>query len=180
MAKTFPRIQSFGSLRDEMISVAQGVRKAPTHAAQPSAHSADLIARLLTPENRILMSVLRSHQPESVAQLAAITRRAPSNLTRTLEKLVSAGLVAMETIGRRKVPRAIADWITIDIDPFSLADVVRVHFAGRHSSENAQAVARKTARSPAAAMGVQHSPGTTSVAGAQSAKATRRRARAAT
>jgi len=125
-----PRVQSFASLRDEMIAVARGTRAAPAHAAHaalPSMHSADLIARLLTPENRVLLSVLRSQQPESVAQLAAFTQRAPSNLTRTLEKLVSAGLVSFEIVGRRKVPRVIADRITIDIDPFSLADVIRVH-----------------------------------------------------
>lgn len=127
MSKAMPRVQSFASLRDEMIAVARGERAAPAHAAVPSVHSADLIARLLTPENRVLLSVLRAQQPESVAQLAAFTQRAPSNLTRTLEKLVSAGLVSFEIVGRRKVPRVIADRITIEIDPFSLADVIRVH-----------------------------------------------------
>ena len=127
MSKAIPRVQSFASLRDEMIAVARGAQAAPAHAALPSVHSADLIARLLTPENRVLLSVLRSQKPESVAQLAAFTQRAPSNLTRTLEKFVSAGLVAFEIVGRRKVPRVIADRITIDIDPFSLADVIRVH-----------------------------------------------------
>lgn len=127
MSKAIPRVQSFASLRDEMIAVARGARAAPAHAALPSVHSADLIARLLTPENRVLLSVLRSQRPESVAQLAAFTQRAPSNLTRTLQKFASAGLVAFDLVGRRKVPRVIADRITIDIDPFSLADVIRVH-----------------------------------------------------
>jgi len=104
MSKVIPRVQSFASLREEMLAVARGERVAPAHAALPSVHSADLIARLLTPENRSLLAVLRSQQPESVAQLAAFTERAPSNLTRTLEKLAAAGLVSFELVGRRLGP----------------------------------------------------------------------------
>jgi len=136
MSKVIPRVQSFASLREEMLAVARGERVAPAHAALPSVHSADLIARLLTPENRSLLAVLRSQQPESVAQLAAFTERAPSNLTRTLEKLAAAGLVSFELVGRRKVPRAIADRITIEIDPFSLADVIRVHAVSEHGAKS--------------------------------------------
>ena len=158
MSKAIPRVQSFASLRDEMVAVARGARVAPAHAALPSVHSADLIARLLTPENRSLLSVLRSQQPESVAQLAAFTQRAPSNLTRTLEKLASAGLVSFELAGRRKVPRVIADRITIEIDPFSLADVIRVHAvsergasAPRTSSSKVVRLAKKPSRVAAVA-----------------------------
>ena len=146
MSKAMPKVQSFASLRDEMIAVARGERAAPAHAAVPSVHSADLIARLLTPENRVLLSVLRAQQPESVAQLAAFTQRAPSNLTRTLEKLVSAGLVSFEIVGRRKVPRVIADRITIEIDPFSLADVIRVHAVSERGTSASRQAPRTSSK----------------------------------
>jgi|GEM_PF-493194 predicted transcriptional regulator len=123
---TTPHVQSFVSLRDEMIAVARGERKAPKHAAEPSVHSADLIARLLTPENRLLMSTIRDQRPESVAALAMLTHRAASNLTRTLDKLAAVGLVTFATVGRRKAPRAVAGKIVIEIDPFSLDDTIRV------------------------------------------------------
>lgn len=123
---TTPRVQSFASLRDEMIAVARGERKAPAHAADPSVHSADLIARLLTPENRALMSTIRDEQPESVAALAVMTGRAPSNLTRTLDKLAAVGLVTFAGVGRRKVPQAMPGKLVIEIDPFSLDDTIRV------------------------------------------------------
>ena len=121
-----PRVQSFASLRDEMIAVARGEQEAPPHAAQPSVHSADLIARLLTPENRRLMVTIRDHQPDSVARLAALTARAPSNLTRTLDKLAAAGLVHFEIHGRLKAPRTITGKVVIEIDPFTDVDSVRV------------------------------------------------------
>lgn len=123
---SIPRVQSFTSLRDEMMAVARGERKAPPHAAAPSVHSADLIARLLTPENRKLMMTIRDHQPDSVAELAALTTRAPSNVTRTLDKLAAAGLVHFEMHGRQKAPRTIAGRVVIEIDPFSAVDSVRV------------------------------------------------------
>jgi predicted transcriptional regulator len=123
---TTARIQSFASLRDEMIAVAKGERKAPAHAAEPSVHSAEVIARLLTPENRELMSVIRDEQPASVAALAELTKRAPSNLTRTLDKLVAVGLVSFSSEGRRKAPRIAAQKIMIEIDPFSPGDKVHI------------------------------------------------------
>lgn len=123
---SIPRVQSFSSLRDEMRAIARGERSAPPHAAAPSAHSADLIARLLTSENRSLMAAIRTHQPESVAALAVLTARAPSNLTRTLDKLAAVGLVHFETHGKRKAPRTVAGKIVIEIDPFSDMDSVRI------------------------------------------------------
>lgn len=123
---TTPHVQSFASLREEMIAVARGERKAPRHAAEPSVHSADLIARLLTPENRVLMSTIRDQRPKSVAALAVLTHRAPSNLTRTLDKLAAVGLVTFASVGRRKAPQAVAGKIVIEIDPFSLDDTIRV------------------------------------------------------
>lgn len=146
MSKAIPRVQSFGSLRDEMLAVARGERAAPADAALPSVPSADLIARLLTPENRALLAVVRSRKPESVAQLAAFTQRAPSNLTRTLEKLVSAGLVSFDIVGRRKVPRVIASRITIDIDPFSLDDVVQVHTTHERATNVSRPAPRRVRR----------------------------------
>lgn len=140
-----PRVQSFTSLRDEMMAVARGERKAPPHAAAPSVHSADLIARLLTPENRKLMMTIRDHRPDSVAALAALLTRAPSNVTRTLDKLAAAGLVHFEMHGRQKAPRTIAGRVVIEIDPFSAVDSVRV-VKGRPSKVAQRKSAKHSAR----------------------------------
>ncbi len=109
-----------------MIAVAKGEQTAPAHAAEPSVHSADVLARLLTPENRRLMSTIRDDKPQSVAQLAELTHRAPPNVKRTLDKLVAVGLVRIHTEGRKKVPTIMAKKIIIEMDPFSARDKVTV------------------------------------------------------
>ena len=118
------KVQSLSSLEAEMKAVARGKRKAPADAAQPSFNSVEALLRLLTPENRALLATLRKHKPGSIAELATLTGRAAPNVTRTIGKLVSAGLVELKTVKRRKVPVAIVSHLRIDIDPFAQKDQV--------------------------------------------------------
>mgnify|MGYP001548182768 FL=1 len=106
---------------------ARGERPAPDDAARPSFTSVESVVRLLTPENRALLALIRDRQPHSVAALAAMSGRAQPNLTRTLAKLEAAGIVAMTSAGgRRKVPSVTARKITVEIDPFSGRDRLEV------------------------------------------------------
>lgn len=66
-------------------------------------------AKLLSAENRRLLRAIRELRPQSVSELAAITGRAEQNVSRTLGKLVAAGIVALakgEGRARRPVLRA--------------------------------------------------------------------------
>ena len=121
-----PKFQRLEALRDEMKAVARGERPAPADAAQPSFQSVEALARLLTPENRRLMALIRDHEPMSVGELARLSGRAPSNMTRTLAKLEAAGLVVMTTHGRQKMPRPAVRRIRVEIDPFSDDDRLEV------------------------------------------------------
>lgn len=111
------KIQSLAALEEEMRAVARGERPAPPDAAEPSYNSIDVVVRLLTPENRALLALIRDRKPQSVAELSALTGRAQPNLTRTLAKLEAMGLVAMKTVGRRKVPSVLVSRIVVEIDP---------------------------------------------------------------
>ena len=53
------KIQSLRSLREEMKAVARGERPAPADAAKPSFNSIDALVRLLTPQNRQLLGIIR-------------------------------------------------------------------------------------------------------------------------
>ncbi len=57
------RIMGHNELRDEMIAVARGKKKAPTDAHEQSFESVDALMRLLTPENRELLAIsaMRNH-----------------------------------------------------------------------------------------------------------------------
>ncbi len=54
-----PKIQSMRDLEKEMRAVARGKKKAPKDAASPSFESVAAIIRILTPENRKLLAVIR-------------------------------------------------------------------------------------------------------------------------
>jgi len=52
-----------------MKAVARGSRPAPADAAKPSFDSVAAVIRLLTPENRRLLALIRDRKPQSVAEL---------------------------------------------------------------------------------------------------------------
>ena len=120
------KVQSLRSLRNEMKAVARGARPAPADAGRPSFNSVRAIVRLLTPENRQLLALIRDRQPQSVAELATLTGRAQPNLTRTLAKLKAAGFITLKTVGRRRTPTVTVKKIVVEIDPYSDRDRLRV------------------------------------------------------
>jgi predicted transcriptional regulator len=121
---TRPKIKTMRALRAEMLAVAKGKRRAPKDAAVPSFESVDVLMRLLTPENRALMATIRDKRPASIAALGKLTGRAPSNLTRTLQKLEAAGLVKMKVFRNTKAPVAAVRRLKLEIDPFSRHDII--------------------------------------------------------
>src|SRR5215470_5797456 len=95
------RIVSLDALEQEMRAVARGERPAPADAGRPSFNSVEAVVRLLTPENRKLLAMIRNRKPQSIAELVEMTGRAQPNLTRTLAKLEAAGFITMKSVGRR-------------------------------------------------------------------------------
>jgi predicted transcriptional regulator len=123
---TKARIQTLRELEAEMRAVARGEKRAPKGAAKASFESVDVLMRLLTPENRVLMAMIRDKKPSSIAELARLTGRAASNLTRTLQKLEAAGLVKMNPSSKAKAPVPAIKTVRIKIDPFSQHDVLEM------------------------------------------------------
>jgi predicted transcriptional regulator len=70
--------------------------------------------------------IIRDRKPQPVAALAELTGRAQPNLTRPLAKLEAAGLITLQTHGRRKAPTAAVRKIVVEIDPYSDHDRLRV------------------------------------------------------
>lgn len=120
------KIQNLRSLREEMKAAARGERTARSDAGKPSFNSVEAVVRLLTPDNRRLLALIRDRKPASVAELVEMTGRAQPNLTRTLAKLEAAGFIRMKTVGRRKAPSVAVKRIVVEIDPYSDHDRLRV------------------------------------------------------
>jgi predicted transcriptional regulator len=55
------------------------------------------LAQVLSDSNRELLSLIAEQKPESITELSKLSGRAQSNLTRTLKKMESYGLITMKT-----------------------------------------------------------------------------------
>jgi predicted transcriptional regulator len=116
------KVQPIKELIKEMRAVARGEKRAPADAAEPSVESAEALLRLLTPDNRSLLRTIRDAKPQSIAELARLTKRAEPNLLRTIGKLEAFGLLEMRTINRRRVPVAKVGMLHVEIDPYDMRD----------------------------------------------------------
>ena len=97
----------------------------PTPPRRPS-KSAEVLIRLLTPDNRSLLRTIRDAKPQSVAELARLTNRAEPNLLRTLGKLEALGLLEMKTVDRRRVPTTNIGVLHFAIDPYGTRDTIEI------------------------------------------------------
>ena len=67
--------------------------------------STEFFARLLTADNRTMLRLIAECAPKSLDELVELTGRAKPNLSRTLHRLASYGIVRIERRGR-KFPHA--------------------------------------------------------------------------
>ena len=55
------------------------------------------LAQVLSDQNRELLALIAQEEPESISELARLSHRSQSNLTRTIKKMEHYGLVRMKT-----------------------------------------------------------------------------------
>ena len=131
-----PRIQSWNAFKEGLLATAKGA-KAPDDAGGLVVESAEALMRLLTPENRELLRIIRDEKPASVAALARRTARAQPNLARTLDKLEAVGLVEYRLEAKRRVPVTRARAFRVEVDPFGQQD--RIVISGLGGTEGRSA-----------------------------------------
>jgi len=94
---------------------ANTARKASRRAV--GAQRAEALVKLLSEQNRALLHLIMNRRPGSVRELAALSHRKESNLSRTLKKLEEAGIIGFEAgAGRTRAPRLLASRVTLDFD----------------------------------------------------------------
>jgi len=70
----------------------------------------------LSAGNRELLDVIASRQPRSIQELAEMTGRKKSNLSRTLRTMAGYGIVSLEKgEGGRVTPHVAHDRLTLDL-----------------------------------------------------------------
>jgi predicted transcriptional regulator len=104
-----------GHVKKRMIDIARGSKPAP---GEPRVwvSSLDSLAKVLTQKNMLLLEIIRNAQPQSLSELARLSDRAVSNLSRTLHSMERLGLVEFaETASRRKVPTVLCTRVKLEV-----------------------------------------------------------------
>lgn len=77
----------------------------------------EAMVKLLSSENLKLIRTIAEKQPDSVHALAEMMARKQASVSRTLKKLVEAGIVEMEKASDRRLrPRLVARRVRLEID----------------------------------------------------------------
>ena len=82
-------------MKARTMAVARGERKLGPDEPKLWFASIESLARVLSDKNRLLLDLIIERQPNSLAELEALSGRAKSNLSRTLKSMERFGLVEL-------------------------------------------------------------------------------------
>jgi predicted transcriptional regulator len=120
-SKALARMESGESVRDEFWNKLhhQGDVGVASYAAIPQLvwfTSTESFAKVLSAGNRELLQVIAKEAPSSLDELARITGRAKSNLSRTLKTMEGYGLVRLERGDKGRItPKVTHDRVELDL-----------------------------------------------------------------
>ena len=86
------------------ISIAKGEYKPKRSEPKVFFNSMRSLSEVLSDKNCQLLKIIAENQPETLAELAKLSGRQPSNISRTLKTLESYGIVEMKKTNRSKCP----------------------------------------------------------------------------
>jgi len=108
-------IASYDEMKAFTLRVARGEQSA---ADQPKVWftSTESFAKVLSAGNRELLQIIVDKEPSSLDELAQLTGRAKSNLSRTLKTMAGYGLIRLDRHERgRLVPHVLHDHVKLDL-----------------------------------------------------------------
>ena len=103
-----------GYVKRRMMEIARGGKLLP---GEPKlwVSSLESLAKVLSERNMLLLQMIRNSHPQSLTELARLSGRAVSNLSRTLHSMERLGLVELEEKSRgRKVPVAVCTKVKLE------------------------------------------------------------------
>lgn len=109
-------IASYPEMKARTLAFARGERHRERGEPRIWFRSVESFAKVLSERNRALLTLIAEQEPESLAELAALSGRAKSNLSRTLRTLENYKLVSLQKGPKgRVVPRVAYSDIVLDI-----------------------------------------------------------------
>nr|WP_278376601.1 helix-turn-helix domain-containing protein [Brucella anthropi] len=119
-------IADYEEMKARTMRIARGEEKPAADDPKVWFTSTESFAKVLSASNRELLRVIAEKAPDSLEELAEITGRAKSNLSRTLKTMVSYGLVRMEKgQGLKLMPRIVHDRVELDLPLIERTEPIR-------------------------------------------------------
>jgi predicted transcriptional regulator len=107
-------IADYEEMKARTMRIARGEEKSAPGDPKVWFTSTKSFAQVLSTENRELLRIIAEKAPGSLEELAEITGRAISNLSRTMKTMESYGLVRLEKgQGRKLAPKVVHDRVEL-------------------------------------------------------------------
>ncbi len=114
-------IASYDEMKALTMAMARGERRVSPEEPKVWFISTESFAKVLSAGNRELLRIIAEKAPGSLDELARITGKAKSNLSRTLRTMEGYGLVRLERDGRGRItPTVMHDRVELDL-PLTLS-----------------------------------------------------------
>jgi predicted transcriptional regulator len=109
-------IASYGEMKARTMAIARGEHRLSSDEPKVWFTSTESFAKILSAGNRDLLRIIAEKTPASLDDLAQITGKAKSNLSRTLRTMESYGLVHLDHGERgRIIPKVIYDRVELEL-----------------------------------------------------------------
>ena len=116
-------IASYEEMKARTMAVARGERRVAPNEPKVWFTSTESFAKVLSAGNRELLQVIAKEAPSSLDELARITGRAKSNLSRTLKTMAGYGLVRLERGDKGRItPKVTHDRVELDLPLIGSSD----------------------------------------------------------
>ena len=113
MKKIQVGIMSRDKFQQRAIEVASGRYKPKKNEPKIWFNSIKSLCEILNENNMRLLKIIVEQNPESIKELATLTKREPSNLSRTLNTMARYGIIEIKKNGKNSKPIAKALDFTI-------------------------------------------------------------------
>jgi len=109
-------IADYETMKARTMRIARGEERQGPDDPKVWFTSTESFAQVLSAGNRELLRTIAERAPGSLDELAQMTGRAKSNLSRTLKKMADYGLIEMQPgEGRRLKPKVVYDRVSLDL-----------------------------------------------------------------
>lgn len=109
-------IASYEEMKARTLAIARGERRRRRGEPKIWFRSVESFAKVLSERNRALLALIAEEEPQSLAELAELSGRAKSNLSRTLRTLENYRLVTLKRGPKGRIaPRVAYSDIVLDV-----------------------------------------------------------------